>query len=418
MKSIKNICRILLALLFIYSGFVKGIDPLGSTYKFTDYFYAFQMNGLTGSALFFSFLLSLFEFTLGICLLLKLFIRWTSWGVILFMGILTPLTLILAIKNPINDCGCFGDALTLTNWETFWKNFILLGMSGILFYKRQTFQPFFNIIEQSIILLGSIIFMFYLELYCYRHLPILDFRPYYIGQNIKEGMTIPEDAPQDEYAITLKYKNRQTGEIKEFDEQNYPWQDTLHWEYVSSSEKLIKTGFKTPIQDFTIEHPTRGDITQEILDDPGYTFLVIAYDIRKIQSKHQEQLNQLATYAITKGYRFYGISASDEQDIQTYKESHQVQYDFCSMDETQLKTIIRSNPGLLLIREGTILNKWSCHDFPSVDELKQKDLTAYCLNQLQTQNGKQIIWILILGYALILSSYGYLKFKARSRRYH
>lgn len=411
MKLIKNLCRILVGLLFIYSGFVKGVDPLGSNYKFIDYFNAFHMGWLDGSAIFFSFLLSLAEFLIGICLFLNIKTKWAAWGALLFMGFFTPLTLILAIKNPVTDCGCFGDALVLTNWETFWKNVILLAMTLVVFYHKEKYKSIFNFLEQTVILASTIIFMLCIEFYCYRHLPILDFRPYAIGKNISEGMTIPEGAPHDEYAITLKYRNKQTGETKEFSEQNYPWQDTLNWEYVSSSEKLIQEGFKAPIHDFVIEHPEMGDITQDVLQDNGYTFLVVAYNINKTNPENQKKLNQLAAYAQDKGYRFYCLSASVADDTRKYAENHQVNYEFCSTDEIQLKTIVRSNPGLVLLREGTILNKWGHRDLPEVDEIKDKDLTAYSLDKQQGTTDKYMVWTLILIYVGCLFVYLCRKYK-------
>lgn len=411
MKLIKNLCRILVGLLFIYSGFVKGVDPLGSNYKFIDYFNAFHMGWMDGSAIFFSFLLSLAEFLIGICLFLNIKTKWAAWGALLFMGFFTPLTLILAIKNPVTDCGCFGDALVLTNWETFWKNVILLAMTLVVFYHKEKYKSIFNFLEQTVILASTIIFMLCIEFYCYRHLPILDFRPYAIGKNISEGMTIPEGAPHDEYAITLKYRNKQTGETKEFSEQNYPWQDTLNWEYVSSSEKLIQEGFKAPIHDFVIEHPEMGDITQDVLQDNGYTFLVVAYNINKTNPENQKKLNQLAAYAQDKGYRFYCLSASVADDTRKYAENHQVNYEFCSTDEIQLKTIVRSNPGLVLLREGTILNKWGHRDLPEVDEIKDKDLTAYSLDKQQGTTDKYMVWTLILIYVGCLFVYLCRKYK-------
>ncbi len=411
MKLIKNLCRILVGLLFIYSGFVKGVDPLGSNYKFIDYFNAFHMGWMDGSAIFFSFLLSLAEFLIGICLFLNIKTKWAAWGALLFMGFFTPLTLILAIKNPVTDCGCFGDALVLTNWETFWKNVILLAMTLVVFFHKEKYKSIFNFLEQTVILASTIIFMLCIEFYCYRHLPILDFRPYAIGKNISEGMTIPEGAPHDEYAITLKYRNKQTGETKEFNEQNYPWQDTLNWEYVSSSEKLIQEGFKAPIHDFVIEHPEMGDITQDVLQDNGYTFLVVAYNINKTNPDNQKKLNQLAAYAQDKGYRFYCLSASVADDTRKYAENHQVNYEFCSTDEIQLKTIVRSNPGLVLLREGTILNKWGHRDLPEVGEIKDKDLTAYSLDKQQGTTDKYMVWTLILIYVGCLFVYLCRKYK-------
>lgn len=411
MKLLRNICRILIGLTFIYSGFVKGVDPLGSNYKFIDYFNAFGMPWMNFSALFFSFLLSLAEFMIGIGLLLNIKTKWASWGALLFMGVFTPLTLILAIKNPVTDCGCFGDALVLTNWETFWKNIILLALTLVVFYNRTKFKSIFNVLEESLFLAITALFMLGIECYSYRHLPLLDFRPYAIGKNITEGMTIPEGAPHDQYEITLKYKNKNTGEIKEFTEQNYPWQDTLNWEYDSSSEKLVKEGYKAPIHDFVIEHPAMGDITQEVLTDPGYTFLAIAYNIQKTDPENQEKLNRLAAYAKDKGYRFYGLSASVGEEIQQYAKDHDVNYDFCSTDEIQLKTIVRSNPGLILLKEGTILDKWGHRDLPEVKELEHTDPAAYCLILQQQIKDKYLVYTLILLYLTCLTFYLSRKYK-------
>lgn len=411
MKLLMNICRILVGLLFIYSGFVKGIDPLGSDYKFTDYFNAFGMGWMNFSTLFFSFVLSLAEFLIGACLFLNIKIKWAAWGALLFMGFFTPLTLILAIKNPVTDCGCFGDALILTNWETFGKNIVLLAMTWIVFWQKDKFKSIFNFLEQTVLVLCTVIFMLSIQFYSYRHLPIVDFRPYAIGKNIAEGMTIPEGAPHDEYKITLKYKNKNTGEIKDFTEQDYPWQDTLTWEFASTSEKLIKEGYKAPIHDFVIEHPNMGNITEEVMQDETYTLLAVAYNIKKTNSENQDKLNKLAAYAQEKGYRFYGLSASNPEDIQKYAETHNATYDFCSTDEIQLKTMIRSNPGLVLLKKGTVINKWGHRDLPEVDQIKDKDLTAYCLTQQQGTTDKYMIYTLALFFFGCLFLYMVRKYK-------
>lgn len=411
MKFLLNICRILIGLVFIFSGFVKGIDPLGSDYKFTDYFNAFGMSWMNFSALFFSFLLSMAEFIIGICLFLNIKTKLASWGALLFMAVFTPLTLILAIKNPVTDCGCFGDALVLTNWETFFKNLILLVMVLLVFFNRNRFKSIFNVLEQSVILTGSIIFMFCIEMYSYRHLPILDFRPYAIGANIAEGMTILEGAPHDEYSTTLKYKNKNTGEIKEFDETNFPWQDTLNWEFHSSSQKLLKEGYKAPIHDFVIEHPEYGDITEEVLNDDGYTFLVVSYKLGKASAEAQDKLNKLAAYASENGYRFYGLTASNADEITDFAHKYNVNYSFCATDEIQLKTVIRSNPGLVLLKKGTIIDKWGHRDIPDADELKGKDPLSFCLLEQQYITDRYVIYSLALLYMFLLAFYMIKKYK-------
>lgn len=411
MKFLLNICRILIGLVFIFSGFVKGIDPLGSDYKFTDYFNAFGMSWMNFSALFFSFLLSMAEFIIGICLFLNIKTKLASWGALLFMAVFTPLTLILAIKNPVTDCGCFGDALVLTNWETFFKNIILLVMVLLVFFNRNRFKSIFNVLEQSVILTGSIIFMFCIEMYSYRHLPILDFRPYAVGANITEGMTTPEGAPHDEYSTTLKYKNKNTGEIKEFDESNFPWQDTLNWEFHSSSQKLLKEGYKAPIHDFVIEHPEYGDITEEVLNDDDYTFLVVSYKLSKASAEAQDKLNKLAAYASENGYRFYGLTASNADEITDFVHKYNVNYSFCATDEIQLKTVIRSNPGLVILKKGTIIDKWGHRDIPDADELKGKDPLSFCLLEQQYITDRYVIYSLALLYMFLLAFYMIKKYK-------
>lgn len=411
MKLLANVCRILVGLLFIYSGFVKGVDPLGSDYKFTDYFNAFNMGWMGFSTLFFSFVLSLAEFAVGACLLLNVKTKWVAWGALIFMGFFTPLTLILAIKNPVTDCGCFGDALVLTNWETFWKNVVLLVMTLAVFLYRNRFKSIFNFLEQTVMMVGIMVFMFCIEMYSFRHLPIIDFRPYAIGKNITEGMTVPEGMPHDEYEITLKYKDKRTGEVKEFTEKNYPWQDTLNWEYSSSTEKLIKEGFKAPIHDFVMEHANLGNITDEVLQDDNYTYLVVTYNINKANPENQDKINKLAAMAMEKGYRFYGLTASNADDIRKYAEKNGVNYEYCSMDEIQLKTIIRSNPGLVLLKKGTVIDKWGHRDLPDAEVLKKQEPLSYSLSEQQGITDKYIVYSLMLLFFSLLFLYMAKKYK-------
>jgi len=401
MKLVQNLCRIIVGIVFIYSGFVKGIDPLGSDYKFTDYFNAFEMSWMNAATLFFSFSLSLAEFLIGIALSLNLRVSRMAWGALLFMAFFTPLTLVLALVNPVSDCGCFGDAMILTNWQTFWKNIILLLMTIMIFIHRKEFKSQLTPSGQFLYLMLAGAGMLSLSIYCYRHLPLLDFRPYAVGKNISEGMRLPEGAEPDQYEVTLKYKNKQTGEIQSFTEENYPWQDTLNWEYESSSERLVKKGYVPPIHDLVIEHPTRGDITEEILKDGNHTLLAVAYNLDKSDTKFQPTINHLANYAREKGYRFYGLTASSEQDIEAYKKRNHVPYEFCTADEIQLKTMIRSNPGVIILREGTILDKWAGKDVPDVKELEETDLTAYCIHsRVQIQRIYLVYSIILLFFVI------------------
>ena len=396
MRLVKNLCRIIVGIVFIYSGFVKGIDPLGSDYKFTDYFNAFGMGWMNATTLFFSFALSLAEFLIGIALLFNLWISRMAWGSLLFMAFFTPLTLVLALTNPVSDCGCFGDAMILTNWQTFWKNIILLLLAIMIFVYRKEYKSSLPLMGQFSFLALAGAGMLCLSIYCYRHLPVLDFRPYAVGKNITEGMRLPEGAEPDQYEVTLKYKNKQTGEVRSFTEENYPWQDTLNWEYESSSERLVKKGYITPIHDLVIEHPTLGNITEEILEDDNHTILAVAYNLNQSDTQYQPAINRLAEYAQEKGIRFYGLTSSSERDIEAYKKRNHVPYEFCTADEIQLKTMIRSNPGVIILREGTILDKWAGKDVPEVKELQDTDLTAYCVYSREQMQRIYLVYSIIL----------------------
>jgi len=396
MRLVKNLCRIIVGIVFIYSGFVKGIDPLGSDYKFTDYFNAFGMGWMNATTLFFSFALSLVEFLIGIALLFNLWVSRMAWGSLLFMAFFTPLTLVLALTNPVSDCGCFGDATLLTNWQTFWKNIILLLLAIMIFVYRKEYKSSLPLVGQFSFLALAGAGMLCLSVYCYRHLPVLDFRPYAVGKNITEGMRLPEGAEPDQYEVTLKYKNKQTGEVQSFTEENYPWQDTLNWEYESSSERLVKKGYITPIHDLVIEHPTLGNITEEILEDDNHTILAVAYNLTQSDVQYQPAINRLAEYAQEKGIRFYGLTSSSERDIETYKKRYHVPYEFCTADEIQLKTMIRSNPGVIILREGTILDKWAGKDVPDVKELQDTDLTAYCVYSREQMQRIYLVYSIIL----------------------
>lgn len=396
MRLVKNLCRIIVGIVFIYSGFVKGIDPLGSDYKFTDYFNAFGMGWMNATTLFFSFALSLTEFLIGIALLFNLWVSRMAWGSLLFMAFFTPLTLVLALTNPVSDCGCFGDAMILTNWQTFWKNIILLLLAIMIFVYRKEYKSSLPLVGQFSFLALAGAGMLCLSVYCYRHLPVLDFRPYAVGKNITEGMRLPEGTEPDQYEVTLKYKNKQTGEVLSFTEENYPWQDTLNWEYESSSERLVKKGYITPIHDLIIEHPTLGNITEEILEDDNHTILAVAYNLTQSDVQYQPAINRLAEYAQEKEIRFYGLTSSSERDIETYKKRYHVPYEFCTADEIQLKTMIRSNPGVIILREGTILDKWAGKDVPDVKELQDTDLTAYCMYSREQMQRIYLVYSIIL----------------------
>lgn len=338
-----NICRVLLAALFIFSGFVKAVDPLGFYYKLEDYAQAFGVDAWIPSFLLMlaSVGLSAIEFVVGTYLLFGIRRGIASYTAMLLMIIMTPLTLYLAIANPVPDCGCFGDAWVLTNWQTFGKNVLLLLMAISVFKWRKLVITFFSAKLEWLISLFSILYVLILASYCLNYIPILDFRPYKVGTNILQAMELPSDA----------------------------------------SEGAMPT-----INDFWItDIATSEDITYNILEDEGYTFLLVAHRIEHASDKSIDLINELYDYSRDYGYGFYALTSSSEQEIELWRDWTGADYPFCLVDDTELKTVIRSNPGLLLIKDGVILGKWSNNAMPNEFALIDR-LENIPLGQMQQIN--------------------------------
>lgn len=370
LKSILvNICRLLLAITFIFSGFVKAIDPLGSQYKIGDYLTALGMAGKIPEwvQLILSISLSGAEFTLGILLLLAIRRRLVSKLAFVLMLGMTLITLWLTISNPIQDCGCFGDAIHLTNSQTFIKNLVLL-VASIVVMRLPLYQVrFISKTNQWIATYFTMIFIVIVSLLSLYHLPLFDFRPYYIGQNILKGMQIPKGAKQTKYKTTfICTKN---GVQKEFNENNYPYNDST-WVFVDTKQEVIEKGYEPPIHDFSItDEKTGEDLTEQILNKDGYTFLLVSPMLEVAQDRNFGDIEGIYEYAKENGYAFYGLTASTDKGIKHWRDITGAEYPFYVTDGTTLKTMIRSNPGLLLLYKGTIINKWNHNDIPKVTEL-------------------------------------------------
>lgn len=373
MKHLQTIARVLLGLTFVFSGFVKGIDPWGSAYKFTDYFHSFGWEVLSPLALPLGILLALGEFTIGVALIFNFMMRLTSWLALLFMAFFSVLTFYIALANPVSDCGCFGDALKLTNWQTFYKNLFFIALAIYIFINRkQKSACSYKCIAPG--LTGAFVLVYlYLVFYSYNHLPIIDFRPYKIGTNIPEAMQIPEGAPMDIYETIFVYKNKQTKENKDFTEDNYPWQDTLNWEFVSMEKpRLVQKGYQPPIHDFMMIAENGDDVKDFFLYDKGYTFIVVSQNLSKTNREAFQKINKLAEFARENKVQFIGLTATGRDEINAFAEQYGTNFEFFNCDEITLKTIVRSNPGLLLMKEGTILNKWHFNDIPEPEEVKKQ----------------------------------------------
>lgn len=403
MKTLIFIARLFAGLIFVFSGFVKAIDPSGSAIKFEEYFLAFHLDFLVDTALPLAILLSAAEMMIGLNLLAGIRMKLTAWLLMIFMSFFTVLTLILALTNPVSDCGCFGDALKLTNWQTFGKNVILLVPTLLIFFNRNKAGRFLPSSIAEWVLSGiNFAIPVIISIYCLVHQPILDFRPYQVGANIPEKMTVPEDAPVDVYETTLVYEK--DGVRQEFSESNFPWQDTT-WKWVETKQILISKGMEPLIHDFSITSIEGNDITQQVLTDSHYVFLIIAPKLENASMKGLRRMNDIAMKADNLGFNSYCITSSTNDQVNDFRNSFQPAFELCTADETTLKTIIRANPGMLILLEGTIIGKWNFRDTPGADELKP-NLTSFVIGRHRKsveQAGVYIIALAILAfYSLVL----------------
>ncbi len=396
MKMLLIIIRMAAGFIFIFSGFVKAVDPLGSAFKFQDYFTAFNLDFLFDFSLFFSIFLSALEFIVGISLFFDLRHKYGAWGALLFMSLFTPLTFVLAITNPVSDCGCFGDALILTNWQTFYKNLIILSLVLITFYYRKQFLPLYKAGTEWLVLACFIVIITGFSAYGLRHLPLIDFRPYNVGASVIEGLAIPDNAEPDLYSTTLTYEKN--GILKDFSEDNFPWQDSS-WHFVDQESVLLKEGYRAPMHDFTITSFSGEDISYDVLENPGYSFLVVSRELSGTAKGSLKKINELALpYVLEKNIGFYGITASGVDETEKYWDSLYPVFKFYSCDETCLKTIIRANPGVLLLKEGVIIGKWTWKDMPEAAEF-----TEYMLaHQITAIRKNRDRWKIITLSSLIL----------------
>lgn len=366
-----HFARIVLGLVFIFSGFVKAVDPLGSMYKFDDYFMAFGMDWLMPASLIMGFFLFCSEFIIGFCFLFNVKMKFFSWIMILYMTFFTILTIILAVKNPVSDCGCFGDALILTNWETFYKNVGLLIFALIVFWGRNIIKNRFpNVTQYGIMFIGFAVIL-WISVYCYRHLPLLDFMPWKIGNRISEKVVDQEEKAD----IKLVYKHKETGEIKKWTSKTLPYQDTAYFkqfEFVDQEKTIIQEYKPAPIHDFMLDDVNKVNHNADIIGNPGYQFLLISHDISKAEKSVFPVLNVFFEQCTKDSIAFAALCGSDFETIKNFRNEIKAAYEFYTVDETALKSVVRSNPGLVLLKNGLVLEKWAWRDIPNFKEFKDQ----------------------------------------------
>ena len=395
-----NIGRLLMAATFIFSGYVKAIDPLGTQYKLTDYLQAMGLGSLLPewTLLVGAVLLAALEFSLGIFLLFAIRRHLVSKIVLALMSIMTLLTLWIVIANPVKDCGCFGDAVVLSNGQTFIKNIILLAIALMLLKWPTSMVRFVSKKTQWIVINYTVIFALALSAWSLWDLPLFDFRPYHVGANIAQGMKIPQGAPQPQFETTFILEKN--GQQKEFTLDNYP--DST-WTFVDSKTVQTAEGYVPPIHDFSIQDNKTGeDITQEVLNDTGYTFLLISPTLAYADDSNFGRIDQIYEFAQDYGYRFICLTASSDKDIAKWQDITGAEYPFYTTDATTLKTMIRSNPGLMLLHHGTIIQKWSHNKLPQPEELNQP-LEKSALGKMPSDSIPRKILLMLMWFVLPLT---------------
>ena len=369
LKMIVNLCRIIVAVTFIFSGFVKAIDPIGTQYKLQDYLGAIGMAGIlpNWTLLAVAVFLAAIEFCIGIFLLFAIQRRLISKLTVAFMAFMTMVTVWIVVADPVKDCGCFGDALHLTNTETLIKNIVLLVCSLAIMYRPLAMFRFVSKSNQWIVTNYTIVFILVSSGLSLYYLPIFDFRPYHIGVNIPRGMEIPKGAKLPQFKTTFIMEKN--GQRKEFTLDNYP---DASWKFIDSKTVQTSEGYIPPIHDFSItDNKTGLDLTNSVLSHKGYTFLLIAPHLETADDSNFGDIDRLYEYAQSYDIPFYCLTASTAKAIKRWIDLTGAEYPFCITDEAVLKTIIRSNPGLLLLKDGTIINKWSHNNLPNEAKLSR-----------------------------------------------
>lgn len=368
MKLIRNSFRIIVGIVFIFSGFVKGIDPLGTVYQMDDYFMAFNVAWAKPASMTLTIILCAIEFMIGISLLFNLWIKKSSWLLLPMMTFFTILTFFDAVYNLVPDCGCFGEAIILTNVETFLKNVVLMALVVPIFLWRKQYRSALHpAVDFSLLAVSFLLFMG-MSVWCVRHLPPIDFMSWKVGNRV----TPKEKLPVKFY---VTYKNRFTGEVKEFVSPEYPWNDSVwlsHW--IFKSQRVVDPN-KDQGMVLRIEDESSNDLTSGILENPDFQFILVAYDLASTNTDGFHRLLPLYKKVTEDGYSFICLTSSLPDEIKRFRIANGTAFDYYNSDDIMLKTMVRANPGLILLKNGIVIAKWNARDVPPYEKLKTKYLT-------------------------------------------
>jgi len=363
MKYLVNFSRLFVGLLFIFSGLIKINDPVGFSFKLEEYFgpTVFNIDFLLPYVLPLAIFIVVVEVLLGVFLLIGLKKEFTIYSLFAMIVFFTFLTWYSAYFNKVTDCGCFGDAIKLTPWESFTKDIILLVFIVILMIGLKYIKPLFtNKLQYSIPVISLVICILIVN-QVLSHLPLLDFRPYKIGNNIIENMITPEDSKKAIFRYDWLFNVE--GEKKIISTSgSFP---SVEGDFISVDTELLEEGYEPPIHDFSMELDDI-DYTDDLMQEEKLLIFVF-YNISKMESEAMDDLKESLSIAMDNNYKIIGLTASGNEDVNNFKSKFLVDLDFYFCDETALKTIVRSNPAALKLHKGTIIQKAHWNDFQSLD---------------------------------------------------
>lgn len=370
-----NFARIFVGILFIFSGLIKANDPLGFGYKLQEYFEVFHMPFLSGIATGIAIFLCVLEIVLGILLLLGLWSKKVITGLLAIIIFFTFLTFVSAAFKVVTSCGCFGDAIPLTPWQSFGKDIILLILIVYLFIYRDRVLPLIKkersqVVILVLVLVASVGF----SLVTYGRGPFVDFLPYKVGANLPELMKTPEGAVPDEFLIMYHLENQATGEKKDMSDKDYLkteiWKDTAWVITGDPVKKLIKKGFEPKIKDLSISDASGTDYTKELIENPYYNLIIVAYDLGATNEKAMAKLNKMA-FEAEKDFniRTVLLTSNSAQDANAFSKRMKLFTEIFYADAVPLKSMVRANPGVLLLKDGVVINKWHYNTMPSFEFL-------------------------------------------------
>lgn len=367
-------CRLAVGLLFIFSGLIKANDPLGFSYKLEEYFEVFHLLFLSSYALYLAIFLCALEMILGFALLTGWQAVKVVWGLLLLIIFFGFLTFYSAYFKVVQTCGCFGDAIPLTPWQSFSKDMILLVLVLVLFLNMKAIKPVLSPKASKMAFIIAVIVSIGFGLFTDNFLPVVDFLPYKVGNSIPDQMKTPPGAKPDEYEITYHLKNKATGAEKDMTNTEYMktgiWKDN-NWEVKGDPiSKLIKVGFSPKIRDLLIKDATGSDYTQELLSSPFYTVWIVAYNLNHTDEQAIGKLNALAVN-LTQNFntRTVMLTSNSPTDAEAFAKARHFVPEIFYADGVPLKSMVRSNPGVILLKNGVVINKWHYHNVPNYDEL-------------------------------------------------